>query len=151
MSTSLPDPKWKRRCSWGEHDVIARRIDRAPPSLGRLLANPHVLPVGAKVPLGSDGSLRLDAPFEPHVRGSLKEWRTSGRLIGHGPRLVRYSRVDLLIAPWSDDACELRVAPRSRHLHQWGARRLRRYYRLAHDAADRLLPMLRSGRNSTVA
>lgn len=139
----------RRRCSWLEFDVVARRVNRSPSSLGRLLSNPRVVSAGEKVPLGTGGELRLDAPFELDVRGPSDGWRTRGRLIGRGPRLVPYSRVDVLIAPWSEHSCELRVEPRSRHLHRWGAQRLRRYYRLAHAAADHLVSVLTSGPTQT--
>lgn len=128
-----------------DYDVVARRINRAPSSLEQQLLKPDLLPVGRGLRLASGGTLRLDAPFERAIDGPEGGWRAHARLIGHGPRVVRYSRVDVVIAPWSDEVCELRVVPRSRRLHRWGTWRLRRYWRLAHDAADHLVPLLRSG------
>lgn len=133
--------QWRLDC-----DVVARRIDRAPSSLERRLSNADLRPAGrGGLRLASGGTLRLDAPFERGIGGPEGGWRAPARLIGHGPRVVRYSRVDVVVAPWSDEVCELRVVPRSRRLHQWGTWRQRRYWRLAHDAADRLVPLVRSG------
>jgi hypothetical protein len=50
-----------------------------------------------------------------------------------GPRRFR---VIVDVAEWSDDACELRVRPVSRHVGRWSQRRQRRYFALAHAAAD---------------
>lgn len=138
-------PMRERRPWELESDIVARRLNRGPAPLGRLLSEPRTLPAGIPLPIGDNGTLRLDAPFERHICGPLGGWRATGRLTGHGPRLVRWARVELLIAPWSDDACELLVVPRSVHLRQWGPRRLRRYYGLAHAAADHLLVDLGSG------
>jgi hypothetical protein len=62
----------------------------------------------------------------------------SGRLVGAGPRLARFTRVDIEISSVSPHTLELRMLPRSRHIHGWGIRRQRRYFGLAHAAADPL-------------
>lgn len=127
---------------WIGSDDVARRINRTPLVLG-ILSDPVPLAGGATLALATAGTLRLDAAFERSSSGADK-WRSHGRLVGQGPRLVLFSRVEVLIAPWSRDACELRVIPRSRYLHRWGRRRLRRYWQLAHAAADALVPILLS-------
>jgi hypothetical protein len=96
------------------------------------------------VPLGAHGTLRIDSPFEDETRGSVGGWRARARLVGRGPRLAHHARVEIVVAPWSDDVCELQVTPRSHRLHHWGERRLRRYWRLAHAAADEVRPLLES-------
>jgi hypothetical protein len=66
----------------------------------------------------------------------------SGRLVGSGPRLTRFTRVEIEISSVSPHGLELRMLPRSRHIHGWGMRRQRRYFRLAHAAADHLQRVL---------
>jgi hypothetical protein len=132
-----------RPCLRREHEVVTRRVDRAEATLGPVLMsdNPAV-PVGRPVPLGHDGNLRVDTPFAHDDAGALGGWRAQGRLVGRGLRLAHHARVEIVVAPWSDDSCELQVAPRSHRLHQWGERRRRRYWRLAHAAADEVVPLL---------
>ncbi len=142
MASGLPDPRRRRRDAWCEFDVITRRIDRTPAVLSRVLDRPNALPVGQDVSLGRRGSLRLDEPFEHRGPEDAGTWETRGRVTGRGPRIARFSRVEVVIAPWSTDAAQLRVLPRSRFLARWGERRQRRYFDLAHAAADRLLPIL---------
>lgn len=138
MRTLLSERQVRLRGSGLDYDVVTRRIPASLTSLVRRLANVDETLPGGRLELDGWGALRLAGPFERRERGRPEEWRTWGRLTGHGPRLVPYARVDLAIAPWSEDACELRVVPRSHHLHKWGARRLRRYFLLAHAAADHL-------------
>jgi MFS family permease len=127
---------------WPERDVT-RRVNRPWPTVERLLSDPELLP-GCSVSLGACGALRLDGRIDPSSGGTRDQWSACGRVVGRGPRLVRFSRIDVVITPWSSDACELRVVPRSRFVHRWGERRLRRYWRLAHAAADALLSALMS-------
>jgi hypothetical protein len=129
MRSPLPDPRRRRADGWREFDVITRRVDQPPGD---------DLPIGRDFSLGRFGTLRLDGPFEHHG----EVWDARGRVIGRGPRLARYSRVEVVITPWSDDDYQLRVQPRSSFLPRWGERRQRRYFDLAHAAADRLLPIL---------
>lgn len=122
---------------------VTRRVDRPWSTVERLLADPDVFPPGYSDSLGDCGTLRLDGRFDRGSRDLGDLWTARGRVVGRGPRLVLFSRVDVLVTPWSTDACELRVVPCSRSLHRWGARRLHRYWRLAHAAADLLLGVLR--------
>jgi hypothetical protein len=125
--------------SWGrdETETVTRRVLRPAAD-----AEAPELPIGQPMPLSVGGSLRLDAPFVNEIRGSVGGWRTRGRLVGRGLRLAHHARVEIVLAPWSDDVCELQLAPRSHRLHHWGERRRRRYWRLAHAAADEVRPLL---------
>ena len=142
MARGLPDPRHRRSDGWCEFDVITRRIDRPPEALARVLNHPGMLPVHEDVSVGRRGSLRLDKPFEHLEVDDADVWETTGRVIGRGPRIARYARVEVVIAPWSNAAYQLRVLPRSRFLPRWGQHRQRRYFDLAHAAADRLVPIL---------
>jgi len=116
---------------------VTRRVQRPE-------ADAPVLPVGRALPLGQEGNLRVDTAFAHDTgdAGALGGWRAQGRLVGRGLRLAHHARVEIVVAPWSEDACELQVAPRSHRLPHWGERRRRRYWRLAHAAADEVLPLL---------
>lgn len=131
MPTLVPDLRRRRQDSWREFDVITRRVDPT-------AASPSRFGAGTELDLGPVGRLRLDEPFvaaddDPGC------WRARGRVIGRGPRLARYARVEVVLQPWSADTHQLRIVPRSPFLPRWGVRRRRRYYDLAHAAADRLL------------
>jgi len=96
------------------------------------------LAAGVRVPL-TVGSFCVDGAFvtsTPSGRpsGETVSWRASGHIGSpHRPR----TSVTLEVSWWSDDVTELRL--RSARLKHWGARRRRRYFDRAHDAADRLL------------
>jgi hypothetical protein len=95
------------------------------------------------VRLGSLGELRMDHHqiwADPSCASTV--WRASGRLIGAGPRLARFTRIDIEVRAASSGTAELRLVPRSRHIHRWAARRHRRYFRLAHAAGDHLKQLL---------
>lgn len=127
---------------WPDSEAVHRRVNRTPSTLERLLADADRLPTGTSVPLGTGGTLRLDAPLQSDRGGHLQAWYARGRLVGRGLRLARFSRIDIEIWPWSAESMELRVTPRARHVHRWGTRRQRRSFWLAHAAADNLLRVL---------
>jgi hypothetical protein len=120
--------------------VVTRRIPRFPsiavlPGRGDCV----MLPKGAR--------LVFDASFEAMPGG----WRSPARLVEPRRRPTRHERVDVVIATTSTTACELRVVPHSVHATQWSARRLCRWFRLAHGAADALACCLVSPIDAAVA
>jgi hypothetical protein len=90
------------------------------------------------IPVPGHGSLRFTKPFTPTSLRPGPAWHASARLYGHGLRLARYTTVEIEIAVWSDQACELQLRPLTRYLARWGTRRQRRYFALAHQAAREL-------------
>jgi hypothetical protein len=95
------------------------------------------------VRLGNLGELRVDQHqiwADPSCAASV--WHASGRLIGAGARLARFTRIDIEVRAASSRTAELRLVPRSQHIHRWAARRHRRYFRLAHAAGDHLKQVL---------
>jgi hypothetical protein len=104
-----------------EHDVVVRRIPRPLAALQL----PDTTTVGA---------LRLTGPFisDPIA---LAPAATAPGVLGH-------TRVAVEVGSWSDRTSELRVIPRTRHLHLWGERRQRRYFARAHRAADALVDLV---------
>ena len=100
------------------------------------------------IPLAGGGTLCMDTPFQP-VRDLTKAGGASGRLVGSEPRLASCHRVCIVVSEWSPGAVVVRVMPRSPRLHRWGGRRLARYFRLAHDAANALGERVRSTHSTT--
>ena len=88
--------------------------------------------------LGRTDELRLDTPFERTSDRAVPTWRAHGRLLWHGPKLVRLARVEVDVTAWADDAAEVSVRPAGRRLLSWGPRREQRYFQSAHRAATRI-------------
>jgi hypothetical protein len=106
--------------------------------IGRPVAGTSYLgPAHARdsLPLGRSGALTFDARFERVGAG----WRTSGRLQCFSRGRIRSERIDIAVSE-----CELRIVPHSKRAGQWGTRRLLRYFRLAHEAADAIVDSLSS-------
>lgn len=135
-----PDPT--RRATIGDLVVVTRLITVDMDRLGFALAGATAPPMPPAIPLGDAGALVVTEPFR-RVDGTRAAWRASGRLYGRGPRLARYTRVELEVSAWSDKASELVLRPVNRSPHHWGLRGLRRYTALAHLAADELERRLR--------
>jgi hypothetical protein len=122
--------------------VVSRRINRPVAAVQTAIADPANFRRGDSYGIGSDGALTIDTPFRLVSSSPGPLWRASGRLFSRGPRAV--ARVELEVSAWSGNATELTVRPVSRHPERWGARRLRQYFSLAHDGADRSLQVLQS-------
>lgn len=121
--------------------VVTRTIFRRRDDVAACLAD--LVSSGAleQIQLGDAGWLRVDRALEPACASSTMHVRA--RLHGRRPRLVRSIQVEISLAGWSDRAIELSLRPTARRPGQWGARRLNRYFRLAHLAADQLAATLR--------
>jgi hypothetical protein len=129
-------------------EVVTRRINQPTSLVQQVLLDSTVFGAGDALQLGPGGVLRIDKPFSAMPSDPTRAWQATGRLYGRGPRIVRYARVELEIAAWSDDASELRLLPVARHLTRWGTRRHRRYFTLAHDGADFILELLTAAARS---
>jgi hypothetical protein len=68
--------------------------------------------------------------------------RARGRFKVAGRSLVPVARVDVEIVPWSANGCEVLVRPVARSFPSWGRARSRRFYLLAHRAAEHLVAEL---------
>jgi hypothetical protein len=123
-------------------EVVARRVNRSTPLVEQLLLDSTVFDRGTMLYLGPIGTLRFDEPFAAIRSTPSPAWQATARLRGCGPRFVRYARVELEVAAWSDDASELRLRPVSRRVTLWPPRRQRRYFALAHRGADVILELL---------
>jgi hypothetical protein len=135
-----------------EADVV-RTMSVRPATVERQLADGTVWPPGTALPLDRLGGLVIEEPLlRAHCSG-VPGWRASGRLVRKVPsgraglrrlRSIRpwsgrtFGRVDIEILPWSSTTTGVRLARRSPLPSYWSARRVRRYWALAHAAADRL-------------
>ena len=124
--------------TWSDPLVI-RAVDTTVGTAAQRLARYEVQ--YRRVSLGAIGAV-CDLMRRPSRCHTAHVLRLSGRLVGSGARLTRFTRVDIEISPVSPHGLELRMLPRSRHIHGWGLRRQRRYFRLAHAAADHLQQVL---------
>ena len=134
-ATPLP----RAMATWSD-PVVVRRIDTTPAEAAHRIAwvgNPYT-----RITLGRLGELRTDRHCRLDWPGSTGAWQIGSRLIGAGPRIALFSRVVIEICPASLRSVELRLLPRSRHIHRWATRRQRRYFKLAHAAADRLAELM---------
>jgi hypothetical protein len=134
-SPALPLPP--ETPTWSD-PVVVRRINTSPSEVAQRIVWEGEPP--ARVPLAGLGELRVEGHGRPDPAAA-DVWQISSRLVGTGPRIARFSRVDIEIRPASSHTVELRLLPRSRHIHRWATRRHRRYFRLAHAAADRLVEL----------
>jgi hypothetical protein len=112
-----------------DYEVVTRRLNRRSVLLGKVVSSvPYAL-----------GSLRFDEPFTAGGDTTCPRWYATGRLYGTGPRLHKYTRVEVELSAWSKVACELRLRPMTRRVPCWGKRRQRRYFRNAHRSADEMV------------
>ena len=79
-------------------------------------------------------ALRLDEPFRAVRDSWYPRWRATAALLDEHGRAA--TTVELEVGAWSADASRLQLRPTSRHPERWSRRRLRRYFALAHLAAD---------------
>jgi hypothetical protein len=129
---SLEPPTWS-------DPGVTRRVSTTATTLARRLEGDPGL---QHIRLAGLGELRVDPLPRPDPPGSGTLWYGRGLLVGSGPRLARVTRLDIEVRPATRDTVEVRLVPRSRHIHRWAARRQRRYFRLAHAAADQLKQVL---------
>lgn len=110
--------------------VVVRRIRQRPAAVEAALDG---------IPLGATGWLRLEMPFERRMSEPVPGWHARGRLHGSSPSMARYTRVQIEVSALSAAECEMRLWPASERSFRWGRRRQRRYFELAHRAADQLV------------
>lgn len=114
--------------------VIERRVNQPPQAVQAGLRKSDALAVDTRIALGPIGALQLETPWRPALCWHSLSWRANGRLVNSRGRLV--ARVEIEVGEWSHDATRLQLRPRARRLERWTGRRIKRYFALAHDAAD---------------
>src|SRR5262249_5470327 len=117
---------------------VVRTVGVRPTAIDGRVREGVLWPKGTVLPLGRLGTLVIEQPLLRTVWFGLAGWRASGRLVGRGWRARNFGGVALDISPWSPTAIQIRLARQSPFPSYWGARRVRRYWALAHAAADQL-------------
>jgi len=123
--------------------VLQRRVNQPFGAVGRIVCDPWLLAGGTEIALADDAVLRLEEPFGvafPVFGVDGASWATRASI--RTPRGRVLERVELELNIWDEHASELLVRPCARAPHRWRAHRLRRYFRLAHLAADALTAVL---------
>jgi hypothetical protein len=118
--------------------VVERRINRPLADIQRGLADRTPLAAAGILDLESDGFLCLHEPLRPARPYSSSQpvptWYAAGHLLAERRRTI--AAVEISVSMWSHDATALTLRPVAVHPERWGNWRLRKYFALAHLAAD---------------
>jgi hypothetical protein len=123
--------------------VLQRRVNQPFGAVGRVVCDPWLLPEGTRINLDDDTVLRLEQPFGvtfPVFGWEGASWLAPASICNQHGRCLEHIEIEL--NAWDEQATELVVRPRARSPYNWHARHLRRYFRLAHEAADALTQVL---------
>lgn len=113
--------------------IVSRRVTAGPARIEALVDDCGELPT--TLPDGSTFALGSMAPTAALVGTT---WRGPLSIRRAGLHVFRHLRAHVEITSWSAGSAEVRISPASRHVRNWGARRLRRYFVLVHATADHL-------------
>jgi hypothetical protein len=117
--------------------VVVRWVHHGRRPVDEVLGDVSTFPVAESTSLGAGGTLRLDRPFARSTDGNgTVAWSAPGRVVTRVASMVRFARVEIAVIVWSDELSEVTVRRRGRQVLSWGERRERRYFDLAHDAAE---------------
>jgi hypothetical protein len=118
--------------------VIQRRIPQPLSAVHGGLADRGPLAPTRLLTLDPDGFLHIVEPFRPVTPFSWRQptpsWCAQARLMTNRGRVVAV--VDIEVSMWSHDSSDLQLRPAARHPERWSSLRIRRYFALAHRAAD---------------
>ena len=118
--------------------VVQRRVNHPLSLVQRGLADRAPITPQRLVDLGENGSMFVAEPLHPVApfssRQPMPTWCTRANLLTPRGRLV--ATVEVEVSMWAHDATSVSLRPVARHPERWPAWRLRRYFALAHLAAD---------------
>jgi hypothetical protein len=123
--------------------VLQRRVNQPFGAVGRVVCDPWLLAGGTQIALTGDAVLRLDVPFGvafPVFGVDGASWSTRASIRSRRGHVLE--RIELDLNVWDEHATELLLRPCAHSPHHWRGRRMRRYFRLAHLAADALTGVL---------
>ncbi len=123
--------------------VLERRVNRPTRAIARRLRDQSTIAPAAGFALGGEGTLFVDGTPRPSSNPIIhghESWRTTARLLTARGRHVAH--LDIEISTWTAGSVLLQLRPVDHNARRWGARRMRRYFELAHAAADRLEQIL---------
>ena len=118
--------------------VVQRRVNHPLSLVQRGLADRAPITPQRLVDLGENGSMFVAEPLHPVApfssRQPMPTWCTRANLLTPRGRLV--ATVEVEVSMWAHDATSVSLRPVARHPERWRAWRMRRYFGLAHHAAD---------------
>jgi len=114
--------------------VLERRINQPLLRVDAAVSTGEPFRRGAAIPLESEGILSIESPLRRTLGSYDLAWRADARLLTRRGWLL--ARVEVTVDAWSSDATRLQLRPVARHPERWNGWRLKRYFRLAHLAAD---------------
>jgi hypothetical protein len=136
-------PQFHEPVIGGSRFVLERWVNQPSQAVADVLRDQSIVTPPSGFALGDDGTLFVD---EAPRRSSLpiapgyESWRATGRLLSGRRRLVARLDIDIGIGAPGTVLVQLRLL--DRRPQRWSARRTRRYFVLAHAAADRLEQLL---------
>ena len=119
--------------------VLQRRINQPLEAVERVLCDPAAFRSTWTLPLGDGFDLALERSFGvtfPPFGVDHASWSAPALVSTRRGRTVE--RFDIEINAWDARSTELLVRPRAKHPNRWSGRRMRRYFDVAHAAADAL-------------
>jgi hypothetical protein len=137
-------PQLEHRALSAHSFVLERWIDKPSFPVADVLRDPSVVAPASGFALGGGGTLLFDEAPESAVSRIVRRyesWYATARLLNRRGRTV--ARIDIEIGVGTPGV-SIQMRPHTRHPHRWGARRIRRYFALAHDAVDELERVLRN-------
>jgi hypothetical protein len=124
--------------------VLQRRINLPLAAVERVLCSPHLIRGGTELVLDSEAMcVRLESPFGvmfPPFGYDGASWCAPATVRTRRGR--SRVRLEIEINPWDANSTEVVVRPQARRPYQWGGRRMREYFRVAHLTADLLTRFL---------
>ena len=137
-------PQLDHRALSAPNFVLERWIDKPSHPVTDVLHDPSIVAPASGFALGGGGTLLFDEAPEPAVSRIVRRyesWHATARLLNRRGRTV--ARIDIEIGVGTPGV-SIQMRPHTRHPHRWGARRVRGYFALAHDAADEFERVLRN-------
>lgn len=137
-------PQFDHRALGAPNFVLERWIDKPSHPVVDVLRDPSVVAPASGFALGDGGTLLFDEAPQPAVSRIVRRyesWHANARLLNRRGHTV--ARIDIEIGIGTPGV-SIQMRPHTRHPHRWGARRVRRYFALAHDAVDEFERVLRN-------
>jgi hypothetical protein len=122
--------------------VLERRVNRQSRAVVDVLRDRSIVAPSNGFALGDDGTLHVDeAPRRRlfSIAPGCESWRATARLRS---RRRHVAKLEVEIDVRATGSALIQIRPLDRNPQRWGARHQRRYFTLAHAAADRLAQVL---------
>jgi hypothetical protein len=132
--------------------VVQRRVNQPLSAVQRGLADRSLLAPTCVLDLEAAGLMYLAEPLRPVAPFSARQptptWCAEGQLLTARRHAV--ASVEIEVSMWSEAATCVTMRPAVRHPERWNARRVRRYFTVAHAAADETARLIARRATSTL-